>query len=873
MAPLFSKIKNLVGQKPPKPADRGAPKKLSFKQKVFDEEPVDDALDAKKKIPSAPIGSTSPKQCLRIPIPKKETTGDFHEVLDPEDERWLRHIQKRCSGMMLCEPVDRILFKQILQLDQHYLFADRVFDIFDEKNARYITVKDLLASIGTIARATPAEKLRFIFDIYDIDGSGDIEKHEFALVLQSVIDANSFALSHDKVALMTETLFEAIDRDRSGTVSFEELQAEIEKNPACLEHLQLSASKFLRAHDWEKHDLPDCMNNSQTEKKFRTFHEKVKKTCWPPYFLTKDYAYRHPRTFTWVIIYIVLQTAFYLYGSIDATLAKHRTVKQITNIECQPYYAFAHGFGMLLNLNVTILLILMLRNTLTYIRNSRIGWLFPLDHAIYAHKYVGQVVGVCVLGHFMFHMFHFRCLTNYGFGGYSYEEFLFSPKVKIGFIPGWVSITGWSLLLLHVIMFCCSLPFVRRSGMFEVFWTSHLLYIPYFVILLMHSDKFYMFFALPACIFCVEKLCTSKLVGKVRFGDIAVKEVYLWPNVTQLVISRPANFTFRTGDYIFLNIPAIAKFEWHPFTISSAPENTEYLTVHIRVQGQWTKQVQKYFKTADIHSGAVPASRLSLRAPHSVLPSSARKWQSFRPPNEPAAVGANRESDLLQGARNEKAFSGASTGMIRMDIPIFIDGPYGGPTTAIFDAEHAILVCGGIGVTPFASILQSIVNRYNAAKIQCPECRHQWADKWLDSFVNMRLRKVDFIWVVRDSQNIAWFVDILEAVERAQNEVDQFKRFVTVNIYVTSAKKMGDLTSFAFVTALDLVHRKTNRCLITGLRNPAIPGRPNWKMVFDDLKKANHGAKTMFYCGPRQMGQTLRTLCENYDFAFTKENF
>ena len=29
---------------------------------------------------------------------------------------------------------------------------------------------------------------------------------------------------------------------------------------------------------------------------------------------------------------------------------------------------------------------------------------------------------------------------------------------------------------------------------------------------------------------------------------------------------------YRAGDYIFVLIPEIAKYEWHPFTISSAPE-------------------------------------------------------------------------------------------------------------------------------------------------------------------------------------------------------------------------------------------------------------------------------------------------------------
>ena len=45
-------------------------------------------------------------------------------------------------------------------------------------------------------------------------------------------------------------------------------------------------------------------------------------------------------------------------------------------------------------------------------------------------------------------------------------------------------------------------------------------------------------------------------------------------------------------------------------------------------------------------------------------------------------------------------------------LEIFIDGPYGAPSSHIFRAQHAVLVGTGIGVTPFASILQSIMHRY-----------------------------------------------------------------------------------------------------------------------------------------------------------------
>lgn len=57
------------------------------------------------------------------------------------------------------------------------------------------------------------------------------------------------------------------------------------------------------------------------------------------------------------------------------------------------------------------------------------------------------------------------------------------------------------------------------------------------------------------------------------YGSTFIKDVNLLPSkVTNLVIPRPKNFKFKAGDYVFLNIPDIALYEWHPFTISSSPE-------------------------------------------------------------------------------------------------------------------------------------------------------------------------------------------------------------------------------------------------------------------------------------------------------------
>lgn len=60
---------------------------------------------------------------------------------------------------------------------------------------------------------------------------------------------------------------------------------------------------------------------------------------------------------------------------------------------------------------------------------------------------------------------------------------------------------------------------------------------------------------------------------------------------------------------------------------------------------------------------------------------------------------------------------------------VLIDGPYGAPSQHIFDAEHAVLIAAGIGITPFASILQSIMCRYRNRRHKCPNCEHIWTNR------------------------------------------------------------------------------------------------------------------------------------------------
>lgn len=86
-------------------------------------------------------------------------------------------------------------------------------------------------------------------------------------------------------------------------------------------------------------------------------------------------------------------------------------------------------------------------------------------------------------------------------------EWLFTSKPGLfGLIAGFANPTGIILFVILMIMFICSLPFVRRGGSFEVFYWTHLLYIFFWILVLIHGPNFYKWFIIPGLIFVIERV-------------------------------------------------------------------------------------------------------------------------------------------------------------------------------------------------------------------------------------------------------------------------------------------------------------------------------------------------------------------------------
>ena len=89
---------------------------------------------------------------------------------------------------------------------------------------------------------------------------------------------------------------------------------------------------------------------------------------------------------------------------------------------------------------------------------------------------------------------------------YTLTEWMLTTKPGLyGFCGGCANPTGIGLASILLIMFVCSQPFVRRGGSFEIFYWTHLLYIPFWVLVLFHGPNFWKWFIGPLTVYLIER--------------------------------------------------------------------------------------------------------------------------------------------------------------------------------------------------------------------------------------------------------------------------------------------------------------------------------------------------------------------------------
>lgn len=314
--------------------------------------------------------------------------------------------------------------------------------------------------------------------------------------------------------------------------------------------------------------------------------------------------------------------------------------------------ALAKACATVINFNSAVLIVSMCKIGMTWLRGFPwLSILVPFDRFIKMHRLASISILIFSLIHTLAHFVNFSEIPT----SWSRLAFLTGPGA-----------TGHALwLTLLVISVTSYLKFVR-NWKFEVFWYSHYLSVVFLVIMSIHGSFCFIkrdsgtecpgantwkWLVGPSGMFFIELVIKTARIRRFTFIS---KVIIHQEDVIEIQIKKPS-FLFKPGQYLQLKCSDVSFLQWHPFTITSAPEEG-FISLHIRIIGDWTRNLAERLGCQfDVKTGEL----ISYLTPEQ-LP------------------------DIL------------------------IDGPYGAVSENFDQFEIAICIGAGIGQTPFSSILKSM---------------------------------------------------------------------------------------------------------------------------------------------------------------------
>ncbi|CAH6787913.1 Kcnip3 [Phodopus roborovskii] len=204
----------------------------------------------------ARLGSLACSGCkagrlVTVPFSSRDAEGQGSN----EGNRWQpprrpwAHTTEQKGGHQVAEATvhppgpDAMLFNQVDTVQHATTYAHFLFNAFDADGNGAIHFEDFVVGLSILLRGTVHEKLKWAFNLYDINKDGYITKEEMLAIMKSIYDMMGRhthpILREDAPLEHVERFFQKMDRNQDGVVTIDEFLETCQKDENIMSSMQL----------------------------------------------------------------------------------------------------------------------------------------------------------------------------------------------------------------------------------------------------------------------------------------------------------------------------------------------------------------------------------------------------------------------------------------------------------------------------------------------------------------------------------------------------------------------------------------------------------------------------------------------------------
>ncbi|KAH9454944.1 hypothetical protein MJO29_011743 [Puccinia striiformis f. sp. tritici] len=177
----------------------------------------------------------SPDQLLEL---QKSTYFDKKEL-----QQWYKGFLKDCPSGVLDKDEFARIYKQFFPFGDPGQFADFVFNVFDENKNGTIDFKEFICALSVTSRGQLDEKLKWAFQLYDIDGDGYITYEEMLQIVRSIYKMTGqmvkLPADEDTPEKRVDKIFRMMDHNKDHKLTFDEFKEGSKQDPTIVQALSL----------------------------------------------------------------------------------------------------------------------------------------------------------------------------------------------------------------------------------------------------------------------------------------------------------------------------------------------------------------------------------------------------------------------------------------------------------------------------------------------------------------------------------------------------------------------------------------------------------------------------------------------------------